>query len=67
MLGSVMVSARLNDGTEMNIRHIVIEGSSQWLISRKVTTKFDIIHMNVNYLKLPNRKVVSLENVGMHP
>ena len=63
MLGSVMITARLNDGTEINIRHIVIDGSSQWLIGRNVTTNCAIIRTNGNYLKLPNRKVVPLQNV----
>ena len=36
MLGSVMIFTRLNYGTKVNIRHIVIEGLSQLLIRRNV-------------------------------
>ena len=36
MLGSIMISAKLNDGTIIKIRHIVIERSSQWLVGRNV-------------------------------
>ncbi len=48
MLGSEMLSASLADGTIVNINHIVIEGSSQWIIGRHVTAKCDIIHTNGN-------------------
>ena len=66
VLVCIMISARLNDGTEINIRPTVIAGSSQWLIGRNVTTKCDIIHTNRNYLKLSNQKVVPLQKVDMH-
>ncbi len=54
MLGSVFISACLSDGSNINIRHIVIEGSSQWVVGRNVTSKCDIVHSNGNYLNLPN-------------
>ena len=66
MLDSVMISARFNDGTEINIRYIVINGSSQWLIGRNVTSKCDIIHTNWSYLKLTNRNVTPPQNFDMH-
>ena len=66
MLGSIIISAKLNDGTDINIRHIVIEGSSQWVIGRNVTTKCDIIHTNGDYLKLSDQVRIPLQNVDMH-
>ena len=66
MLGSIIVSAKLNDGTEINIRHIVIEGSSQWVIGRNVTTKCDIVHTNGDYLKISDQVRIPLQNVDMH-
>ena len=46
MLGSIDITAILDDGTNVNITHVVIEGSSQWIVGRNVTTKCDIIHTN---------------------
>ena len=66
MVASVMICAKLNNGTEVNIRHIVIEGTSQWPIGRNVTTKYDIIHTNGNYPKLSNRTKTALQNIDMH-
>lgn len=37
----------------MNIRHLVIDGSSQWVVGRNVTNYCDILHVNQNILKLP--------------
>ena len=66
MLGSVIVSACLDDGTVIKINHIVIEGSSQWVIGRNFTAKCDIIYSKGNYLKLPNNIEVPLENIDLH-
>ena len=61
-----MISARLNDGTMIHIRHIVIDGSSQWLIGRNVTTKCDVIHSIGNCLKLGDYLKIPLKNVDMY-
>lgn len=37
MLSSVILTATLADGTAVNVRHAVIEGSFQWVIGRSVT------------------------------
>ena len=66
MLGSIMISAKLNDGTMINIRHIVIEGSSQWLIGKNATNKCDIIHSSGNYFKLTDHSKIPLKNGFMH-
>ena len=42
ILGSVMLSITSEEGTVINIRHLRIDGSSQWLIGRNVTTKANI-------------------------
>ena len=57
---------KLNNRTEVKIRHIVVEGSSQWLIERNVTTKSDIIHTNRNYLELSIHSTFALENIEKH-
>ena len=61
-----MLSARLNDRTIINSRHIVIEGSSEWLIGRNVTTKCDTIHPNGKFLKINDYVNILLLNVDMH-
>ena len=66
MFGPVMLTANLADGTTVNVRHVVIEGSSQWVIGRIVTSKCDIIHKNGNYLQLPNSVQIPVENVELH-
>ena len=58
--------SRHNDGTMTKTSHIVIEGSSQWLIGRNFTAKYDIIHASGNYVKLRDRSKISLKNVDMH-
>ena len=65
MLGSIIISVKLNDGTNINIRHIFIEGSSQWVIGKNVLTKCDIIHTNGNYLKLSDHVRIPLQNVNI--
>lgn len=66
MIGSVMISARPNDGTEVNIRHTVIGRSSQRLIGRKGTFKCNTIHTNGNYQKPSNQKIIPLQNTDMY-
>ncbi len=53
MLGSIFIVACLYDGSIINIRHVIIDSSSQWVVGRNVTSKCDIVHLNGNYLKLP--------------
>ena len=60
MLGSVMISVRLNDGTEIKTRQIVIAGLSQWLICWNVTSKCDTIHTNGNFQKQPDQKAIPM-------
>ena len=66
MLGSIMISARLKDGTSINIWFTVIKESKKWLIGSNVTTKCDIIHSTGNYLKLIDHTKIPLKNVDMH-
>ena len=66
MQGSIIISASLNDGKIINIRHIVTNESSGCLIGRNVTTKCDTIYSNGNYLKLTDRTKTPQKNVDMH-
>ena len=51
ILGSVIFSTLSDQGTPMKIRHLVMEGSSQWLIDRNVTCSCIINHATGNYLE----------------
>ena len=66
MLGSVIVTARLDDGTTVNIKHVVIEGSSQLINGRNLDSKCDIIHNDGNYLKTADGVRIPLENIDLH-
>ena len=61
-----MITARLKKGMEVNIRHVVIEKSSQWVIDKNVISKCDIVHTNGNYLQLTNQTRISVEDFGHH-
>lgn len=50
MLGSIVLTATSVSGTKMKIRHMVIEGSSQWIVRKNVTSKVKIDHIERNAL-----------------
>ena len=54
ILGSILISGVTDCGTNFQIRHLVIEGSSKWIVGQNVTAKCDILHIGGNYLKMPN-------------
>ena len=62
IVGSVLLTARCNDGTLIQIRHLLIEGSSPWVIGRNVTRKCNILHAEGDLLQVPvvNSNSVSL-------
>ena len=61
MLGSINVTAILDDGTNDNISHDVMKKSSQRIVGRSITTKYDFIHTDRNYLKLPDDSRIPLQ------
>lgn len=50
ILGSILIPAYTTNGNVLQIRHLVIDGSSQWVIRRNVTRKSNIIHRGGNLL-----------------
>lgn len=50
-----MLSVLLEDGTEVNICHLVIDDSSQWVIGGNISCMCDIEHKEGDYLELPLR------------
>ena len=55
IIGSVLLSVCSDQGAEVQIRHLIISGSSQWFIGRNITSHCDIVHTDGNILRLPNR------------
>lgn len=53
IVGSVALSAVTNNGKPVSIRHLVIEGSSQWILGRKVIRKCHILHIGRHAPELP--------------
>lgn len=71
ILGPAVLTTQSDQGIQINIRHLIIEGSSQWIIGRNVTQYADIIHVNGNYLRFSNTKsnepvTLQLLNHDMH-
>ncbi len=52
-IGSVVFSATAYNGTRFNIRHHILDGSSQWVIESNVTKSCNILLICKNVLKLP--------------
>ena len=52
ILGSYVLTLISDNGNEVRIRHLVLDGSSQWVIGKNVTGKCDILHAKQNALSL---------------
>ena len=66
MLRSINGTAIASDGTNVNITHVVVKGSSQWIVGPNGTTKCDTIHTNGNYLKMPYDSRTALQTFEFH-
>ena len=51
ILGTGMLTIDSDQGDPLSINHLVIEGSSPWVVGRNVTTKRNIIHASGDYLQ----------------
>ena len=56
ILGSKNINFKSYSGQMITICHIVVSGSSPWLIGRNVTTNCDIIHLNGHFIRFPNTR-----------
>lgn len=65
IIGSIMLTAKTETGQIM-IRHLVIEGSSQWILGRNVTKKCNIVHIGGNFLELPDQSRIPITNKDFH-
>lgn len=53
IIGSLFLTAMSDSGNPIRMRHLIVEGSSQWVIGRNVTKSCDILQIDTNVLKLP--------------
>ena len=53
ILGSTNIKCKSDHGSPISIRHIIVQGSSPWVIGRNITRLCDIIHINGHYIRLP--------------
>lgn len=70
IVGSVVLSLTADCGSTVQVRHLVLDGSSQWVIGRNVTHQSDIVHVDGNLLSIPkphnNRITVSMIDHDLH-
>lgn len=67
ILGSVVLTAQSDGGRLIDITHLVLQGSSQWVIGRYVTRKANIEHIGRNTLTFEahgEQDYISLTNSG---
>lgn len=53
IVGSICLPMAADCGSTIIVRHLILEGSSQWVIGRNVTSQCDIVHVNGNMLSVP--------------
>lgn len=70
MLGSAMLADIKPTGTELNIRHLILDASSQWVIGRNFTSPSNILVLKGRFIELSShtgaRLLLSLTNHNMH-
>lgn len=59
-LGSLIIKRISYQGVPAQIRHLVIQASSQWVIGRNVTRHCDVLHIGENRLMLPSQGETSV-------
>lgn len=52
LIGLIFLTATTDQRNIIQIHHVIIEGSSQWVIDRNVTRKSNIMHTSRNFLQL---------------
>lgn len=67
IIGSVKLNSRTDEGYDVKICHLVIQGSSQWVVRRNVTQNCNIGRIEKNVLELLNEAgTISLRNHDLH-
>lgn len=67
ILGSVLLNATTDQRSPVYIRHLIIEGSSHWVVCRNVTRHCNIVHIDDNKIVFPKtRDSISLVDLQFH-
>lgn len=53
ILGSTILNFKSDNDRIVAVRHIIVDGSSPWVIGRNVTRECNIIHISGHFLRLP--------------
>ena len=48
-----MLNFKSDSGYLISIRHVVVDGSSPWVLGRNITSKCDIVHIGGNFIRFP--------------
>lgn len=54
ILGSIVLNVNTEEGYSIGLRHLVLDGSSSWVVGRNITRHSTINHMNENTLIVPD-------------
>lgn len=52
IIGSIIFNVRTSDGSNIELRHLVLDGSYNWVIGRNITRFSNINHMDENTLQV---------------
>lgn len=68
IIGSVVLNIVTDSMNRITIRHLVIEGSSQWILGRNITLLCNIIHLGRHALQMPcgESEYISLIDFDRH-
>lgn len=56
IIGSIEIFVRSQNNAIVSIRHLLIGGSSSWVIGRNITRPYNMLHIGENALQLPRMK-----------
>lgn len=68
ILGSISLHLLTDARVRISVRHVVIDGSSQWALGRNLTSMCNIVHIGSHTLQLPtsDNQVVSMIDHNRH-
>ena len=55
IIGSIFLNVLTDNCNVVAVHHLIIDGSSQWIVDRNVTRRFNIEHIDHNKMILPNK------------
>lgn len=57
---SVTIDEISSHGTILSIRHLVLDGSSQWVVGRNLTSRKNILQFDANVMIVPGAHNISV-------